>query len=304
MYKNPLYNGDYSDYNLLKNQRDVSSIINKYSSRTLRQGEATEQLKYFEYLTYQQPILDELIYLAERIKNENIQKQKEDYIFIQKMQQERENQFREFAKLQKDSKEIISDLFGEVPISKDETPTIKTELEMEFPEDYTKVMKELIKKKEVKLKYPERKLEGYSRTALEEMKKLSESNKVIQKEIFDNQKDITNLIKNEKEAEIKDQQDHIMEAVAYEVEKAKRGRALGQPNEATINKYHKWLSDESGKAPKKKQIEAVEAWLEKTYIAPAAPAAPDPVLSGVPVEFDIGNQEQVAKSKKKKNKKK
>ena len=51
MYRNPANcNGDLSDYNSLKNQRNYSEIIKKYSSKKLK-TEPTELQKYYEYLT-------------------------------------------------------------------------------------------------------------------------------------------------------------------------------------------------------------------------------------------------------------
>lgn len=290
MYRNPLYNGNYSDYNLLKNQQDKSSITNKYSSRKLKQGEATEKIKFYEYLTYQQPILDELIYVAERMRNENIQKQKEDFNFIQKLKQEREIKLKEASNLQKDNKEIKAELFGEVPVSKDETPTITTEMEMEFPDDYNKVMEDLIKKQNIQLLTPsQRKLESYSRLQLEEMKRKSEINKFLNKSILsvlekEDGADISNLFKKEKDVVLTDQEKNIIEAKAFEAEeeKAKRGRAAGQPNEATIQKYDDWKSGKSKDRPTLKQIIAVEAWKEKVGV-PLVITDPS-ILTGVPVD--------------------
>jgi hypothetical protein len=56
MYKNPLNNGDISDYNSLKNQKDISKMLNKYKKKLPTQP--TELQKYYQYMTYQQPILD------------------------------------------------------------------------------------------------------------------------------------------------------------------------------------------------------------------------------------------------------
>lgn len=305
MYRNPLYNGNYSEFNLLKNQQDKSTVTDKYSSRKLEQGIPTEKIKYYEYLTYQQPILDELIYVAERMRNENIQKQKDDFNFIQKLKQEREIKLKEASNLQKNNKDIIADLFGEVPIPKDETPTMITETEMEFPDDYNKVMEELIKKQNVQLLTPsQRKKEGYSRLQLEQMKRRSERNRIIENTIASvleqrNEREISNLFKKEKDLEIEDQKENITEAVAFEAEaeEAKRGRSVGQPNEATIQKYKNWKSGVSKDKPKKKQIEAVEAWLKKTEVLSAG--VNQSILTGVPVDTGNGGNGG-SKGKKKK----
>ena len=276
MYRNPLYNGDYSEYNSLKNQQNKSIITDKYSSRKLKQGVATEKVKFYEYLTYQQPILDELIYVAERMRNENIQKQKEDFDFIQKLKQEREIRLKKASELQKDNKEIKEELFGEVPMPKDETPTMTSELEMEIPDDYNKVMERLISEN--------RKKEGYSKQQLEMMKRKSERKKTIEGAITSIKEDINvinSVFKKEKEMIAKDQEENLIEAVSYEEEKRGRGRIPGQPNEQTIERYQLW-KEGTGKKPKKRQIEMVEAWLNKTTVASAN--YDQSVLTGIPTE--------------------
>jgi hypothetical protein len=122
MYKNPLNNGDLSDYNILKNQRNYSEIIKEYQSRKLK-TEPTELLKYYEFLTYKQSVLDELNYVAERIKRENIKKQKEDYEFIRELKDKREQILK--PPNQDKKIEIKKDLFDDM------TPTINTDLELE-----------------------------------------------------------------------------------------------------------------------------------------------------------------------------
>ncbi len=46
MYKNPINNGDVSDYNSLKKQRDNGAIIKKYESIKLK-TKPNELQKYF-----------------------------------------------------------------------------------------------------------------------------------------------------------------------------------------------------------------------------------------------------------------
>ena len=132
MYKNPLNNRDLSDYNSLKKQRDYGSIIKKYENKKL-QTEPTELQKYYQYLTYQQPILDELNYVAERMRNEDIKTKTDDYDFIENLKIKRENQMKEISLKEKDvSRE---DLFDNASIVKndDPTPIINSSLEMEYP---------------------------------------------------------------------------------------------------------------------------------------------------------------------------
>jgi hypothetical protein len=131
MYKNPLNNGDVSDYNSLKNQRNYSPIIKKYKKKL--PTEPTELQKYYQYLTYQQPILDEAIYVAQRMKNEDINKQKDDYNFIEDLKIKREEEMKKKSQLEKDMNNVIrNDLFDASSIVKEEdpTPTITTDVEL------------------------------------------------------------------------------------------------------------------------------------------------------------------------------
>ena len=132
MYRNPL-GGDLSDYNSLKNQIDNGARVKKYQSKKL-QTEPTELQKYYQYLTYQQSILDEINYVAERMRSENINKQKEDFNFIENLKIEREKQMKEKAKIEElIKKQQQEELFGYSSLEKttDLTPTINTDNEME-----------------------------------------------------------------------------------------------------------------------------------------------------------------------------
>jgi DNA/RNA endonuclease G (NUC1) len=92
MYKNPLNNGDISDYNSLKKQRNPSQIINKYKKKL--PTEPTELQKYYQYMTYQKPILDEANYVAERMRTEDINKEKSDFNFIEDLKIKREEEMK------------------------------------------------------------------------------------------------------------------------------------------------------------------------------------------------------------------
>ena len=130
MYRNPLNNGDLSDYNSLKKQRDYGARVKKYEKIKLK-TEPTELQKYYQYLTYQQPILDEANYVAERMKNEDIKKQKDDFEFIEKLKKEREETLKGIANKEKDLTPILkNELFDEHQVIMDMTPTINTGLEM------------------------------------------------------------------------------------------------------------------------------------------------------------------------------
>lgn len=131
MYRNPLNNGDISDYNSLKKQRNPSQIINKYKKKLATQP--TELQKYYQYMTYQQPILDEANYVAERMRTEDINKQKEDFNFIEDLKIKREEEMKKKSQLEKDmNNDIRNDLFDYASTIKqdDPTPTINTDVEM------------------------------------------------------------------------------------------------------------------------------------------------------------------------------
>ena len=156
MYKNPLNNGDLSDYNSLKNQQDNGARVKKYQSRKLK-TEPTELQKYYQYLTYQQSILDELNYVAQRMKDENIQKQKEDFNFIEDLKLRREKTMQEEAKMESTIKEMRESLFNypSVEIEKDITPTIITDNELEMRIKASNLLKASIKRAEIQPIYRE-----------------------------------------------------------------------------------------------------------------------------------------------------
>lgn len=135
MYRNPAnYNGDLSDYNSLKKQRNNSEIIKKYSSKKLK-TEPTELQKYYEYLTYQQPILDEINYTAEKVKTENIKKQKEDFEFLEKLKEEREKKMKgviDKTETKTEKERIKETLFEPEQTSIDLNPSFQTENELEL----------------------------------------------------------------------------------------------------------------------------------------------------------------------------
>jgi len=131
MYKNPLNNGDISDYNSLKKQRDAGAIVKKYSSKKL-QTEPNELQKYYQYMTYQQPILDELNYVAERLRTEDIETQNKNFNFIEDQKIEREKKMKKIAGVNKE--DIAKEMFDGSSTRKQEdaTATIITDVELEY----------------------------------------------------------------------------------------------------------------------------------------------------------------------------
>ena len=131
MYKNPLNNGVVSDYNSLKKQRDNGATVKKYESIKLK-TKPNELQKYYQYLTYQQPILDELNYVAERMRSEDIKTKTDDYNFIEDLKIKREKQMKENSTIEKDiSKDTLFDTSSEIK-QDDPTPIINTDVEMEI----------------------------------------------------------------------------------------------------------------------------------------------------------------------------
>jgi hypothetical protein len=131
MYKNPLNNGVVSDYNSLKKQRDNGATVKKYESIKLK-TKPNELQKYYQYLTYQQPILDELNYVAERMRTEDIKTKTDDYNFIEDLKIKREKQMKENSTIEKDiSKDTLFDTSSEIK-QDDPTPIINTDVELEI----------------------------------------------------------------------------------------------------------------------------------------------------------------------------
>ena len=133
MYKNPLNNGDISDYNSLKKQSNNGVKVKKYQSKKL-ETKPTELQKYYQYQTYQQPILNELNYVAERMRTEDIKKKTEDYEFIEKLKKEGEGLMKETSK--KEGEDIAREELFDISSTEkndDITPIINTDVEMEYP---------------------------------------------------------------------------------------------------------------------------------------------------------------------------
>jgi|688.fasta_scaffold07622_10 hypothetical protein len=133
MYKNPLNNGDISDYNSLKKQTNNGSIVKKYQSKKL-ETKPTELQKYYQYQTYQQPILDELNYVAERMRTEDIKKKTDDYEFTEKLKIKKEGLMKDLSK--EEGKDIAREELFDISSTKkndDMTPIINTDVELEYP---------------------------------------------------------------------------------------------------------------------------------------------------------------------------
>jgi hypothetical protein len=150
MYKNPLNNGKLSDNNSLKKQRDYGSIIKKYENIKL-ETKPTELQKYYQYLTYQQPILDELNYVAERMRNEDIKTKTDDYNFVEDLKIKREKEMKENSQREESIKQNRDSLFDYSSTVKqdDPTPVINTDIEMEMETPIIKQQQRINNKDEI-----------------------------------------------------------------------------------------------------------------------------------------------------------
>lgn len=147
MYKNPI-NPNLSDYNSLKKQRNNGAIVEKYSSVKL-QTKPTEKQKYYEYLTYQQPILDEINYLTEKLRNEETQKNNEILKKTEEIKNNIENEMKNEVNISETTEEkerIKNELFDTISNNNDLMPSINTDFELEF-----KLKEELAKPKILEL---------------------------------------------------------------------------------------------------------------------------------------------------------
>lgn len=254
MYKNPLNNGDLSDYNSLKKQQDYGAIIKKYERAKKKPSEATELQKYYQYMTYQQPILDEAIYVAERMKNEDIKKQKEDFEFIQKLKNERENQFKNSSKIEKDLTPMLrNELFDTPIISTDLTPTIVTNVELDNSPTTIEKAASKIQALVKGVKYRAKELPNIIEADLK-AKKLKEMQELV--------KNVYEKGKTAKKPSLGDIQELVKTAYRPS-EAAGRGRPAGTPNESTIVKYEAMQRGEKVRGLTKKQIENVKNYLTK-----------------------------------------
>lgn len=222
MYRNPLNNGNLSDYNSLKSQKDIGNIIKEYEKTNLK-TEPNELQKYYQYLTYKQSILDELNYVSDRMKKENIEKQTSDFEFLEKLKQQREIQMKKQGELE----ELIKrqeELFNNQPkIEMDMTPTINTDLEIQV----------LGRRKQKRLTDEERavaKQEALQRRKekreLAIAKKQNEASVKIQR-AFRNRRDIMNEISSQTSTATTIRRLEDPPTTTYEV--AKRGRNAGKP---------------------------------------------------------------------------
>lgn len=257
MYKNPLNNGDLSDYNILKKQQDYGARVKRYERIKKQKAaltEATEIQKYYQYLTYQQPILDEAAYVAEKMKNEDIKKQKEDFEFIQKLKNERDEKFKNTSKIEKDLTPILrNELFDTPIINTDLTPTILTNVELDNNPTILEKAASKIQALVKGVKYRAKELPNILEADLKS-KKLKEMQELV--------KNVYETGRKTKKPTLGDIQELVK--TAYKpLEPARRGRQPGTPNESTIQRYEAIQRGEKVKGLTKKQIENVKSYLTK-----------------------------------------
>lgn len=110
-----------SDYSSLKKPNKDGEIIKEYTSIKLK-TEPTELQKYYEYLTKSQSVLDEVNYVADRMKREDLETLRQEYLFLEKLKADREKEI---------SKDAVKVIKGEIVNNEDITPTIQTPMELE-----------------------------------------------------------------------------------------------------------------------------------------------------------------------------
>jgi hypothetical protein len=281
MYKNPLNAGKVSDFNSLKNQRNNGSIIKKYESKKL-EIEPTELQKYYQYLTYQQPILDELNYVAERMRTEDIKTKNDDYNFIEDLKIKREALMKETSKKEGNdiARETLFDASSSVKYD-DKTPTINTDIELEIlvKEDYNTLKNELfddelfsnadtIPKKEEKFelskekryKTPEQLAEKEAKKAEAEAKKAEAKKEKAATKIQNAMKtkkaiqDVASLFVNKKIDELKSQTEEAEKKAKEEAEKKAKEEAEKKAKEEAEKKAQKKVKEEVVKLTRKYMI--------------------------------------------------
>jgi len=140
-------NKDLSDYNYLKNQQDPVKKFNKYKRQLSKKP--NEKQKYYAYLTYEQPILDELNYnemMQQKDKQLNEVKKDtkifaEDKAIIEDIKKEANNEI---------VNSLNDDLFAGNNTLKE--VEVNQPILYEKPSEYDKIKNELISKGGVQLK--------------------------------------------------------------------------------------------------------------------------------------------------------
>lgn len=185
-----------SDYSSLKKPNKDEEIVREYTSIKLK-TEPTELQNYYEYLTKSQSILDEVNYVADRMKREDLRTLREEYRFLEELKAEREKELLKEKKREEEVKKLIDDI----------TPTIQTPLELEektFSTDLSAKMdeesqfekrinlfKEAVKEREAKKETKKEQKKAVSvleaaikgqqiRSKFDDFKKIEEATKVVQ----------------------------------------------------------------------------------------------------------------------------
>ncbi len=172
-----------SDYSSLKKPNKDGEIVKEYTSIKLK-TEPTELQKYYEYLTNEQAILDEVNYVADRMKREDLRSLREEYRFLEELKIERQKEL-----LKEEQREAgIKKISGEIISNNDITPTIQTPMELEderFSTDLSAKMNKSIEYFQEKFKEEDRKDKASSKIqraikgkiAREKVSQLREENK-------------------------------------------------------------------------------------------------------------------------------
>ena len=244
-----------SDYSSLKKPNKDGEIVKEYTSIKLK-TEPTELQKYYEYLTNEQAILDEVNYVADRMKREDLRSLREEYRFLEELKIERQKEL-----LKEEQREAgIKKISGEIISNNDITPTIQTPMELEderFSTDLSAKMNKSIEYFQEKFKEEDRKDKASSKIqraikgkiAREKVSQLREENKassVLQGAIRGKQAKKLEQLREENEASSVLQRAIRGKQIRNEFEKAKKGITKFQGivrGEKERVKYDKMLED-------------------------------------------------------------
>ena len=204
--------------NLLINQIDYTKIIDKYNNIKLKTV-PNELLKYYEYLTTEQPFLDELNYISKKMKDADYEKLKQNYENIEKIAKERE------AQLKKSLHNDIFDNSPEMKAKQEQEKIRKQEEEMKAKQEEAKskisdAIKNRKARQEFKRAQQEREEEMFSNADTEfKFKPKKSADDYELERILKAIKDVEGRIPNLKQKAAIDRNKEILEKLYYRLEK-------------------------------------------------------------------------------------
>lgn len=278
-----------TDYSAPNNQIDKSKEIKKYQRRL--KPEPTEKQKFNEYLTYQQPILDELNYNTEKKRQKKEQRKEEDFIRTEELKDKREEQLKKKALMGKTpeiKQRLQEDLFDVKPvINKDPNPTINTNIDLiDFTE--TPQRQEEIKQEEAIIKIEKGIIDKIKRNRakkeMEQQKTINNINKIISASDYDNQLLINKAFEKASDEVKKDQAAARIQGVIkkniiqplyekgkelFELKKGEPEREVPKPKGRPKLTEEEKAAKKEEKRKAKEEIKALEAMAAEIEATPA-----------------------------------